>query len=278
MDTDHVYWTNYIENGQVMSCPKSGCNGSPTTISSGEASPYAIVVTPDTLYWTTLDNSATRCFFLPGDGGAPSSPNAAGDGPSYTLGFANGTLYYGGSKSIGASSQWNGCTTSSSAANAANQMSPRSIVLQGGIGYWIANGNITSCNFTQGSCGDPNPAPVVAANQPKAQAVAVDSFNAYWTNDDGTILSVPLGSTGSAPTTVTSGLVHPYAIAVQNDQVYFTTFGTGAGDGEVAKVAKSGGAPTVIAGQRKRPFALALDAQYLYWTDTDEGTVNRASL
>ena len=78
--------------------------------------------------------------------------------------------------------------------------------------------------------------------------------------------------------TLASGQNSPWAIAVDERNVYWTTGGTANGDGTVMKVSKDGGSVTTIASAQPNPWGLAVDATRVYWTNhvPSSGTVMMA--
>src|SRR5262249_15816172 len=110
---------------------------------------------------------------------------------------------------------------------------------------------------------DCEPAPTTVVSAP-AWAMAVDSANVYFTNQDG-VKKAGNDFNGGPVTTLVAGLQHPVNIAIDATDVYFT-----ANDQGLMKCAKSGcgGNPTFLAPVRVNE-AMAMDAQYVYFNDDD---------
>jgi hypothetical protein len=100
------------------------------------------------------------------------------------------------------------------------------------------------------------------------QAIAVDDASIYWTyigsgdfhdNLDGKVLKV--AKTGGAPVVLADKQDAPWAIAIDDANVYYT-----AGKG-VWRVSKGGGAPSPVGSGCWEPRGLALDATNVYLAD-----------
>ncbi len=71
VDATSVYWTERTK-GTVMCCDIAGCGNQPTLLAGGQASPFAIAIGADSLFWGTSDalmtcqksdcTSTTRAF------------------------------------------------------------------------------------------------------------------------------------------------------------------------------------------------------------------------
>lgn len=98
--------------------------------------------------------------------------------------------------------------------------------------------------------------------------LAIDASNAYWTNGDGVIRSVPLA--GGTTTTLATGLTQPIGIAVDAQNVYATSQ-----DGRIVSVPLSGASsPTILAQTQPNPYALTVDATNVYWSNVASGAGN----
>ncbi|HEX8793148.1 MAG TPA: hypothetical protein VF765_19525 [Polyangiaceae bacterium] len=98
--------------------------------------------------------------------------------------------------------------------------------------------------------------------------LAIDANNAYWTNGDGSIRSVPLA--GGTTATLATGLTQPMGIAVDTQNVYAASQ-----DGRVVSTPLSGGGTlTVLAQSQPTPYALAIDATNVYWSNVASGAGN----
>jgi Stigma-specific protein, Stig1 len=116
--------------------------------------------------------------------------------------------------------------------------------------------------------------PVSLATEPVTlEGVALDDTYAYFTTDEmpdnGSLWRVPLA--GGATETLLSS-IKANVIALDADQVYFTSYGPG----RVLKVPKIGGIPTVLADNQPGPWHVVVSAGYAYWTNHYGDTIMRA--
>jgi hypothetical protein len=140
--------------------------------------------------------------------------------------------------------------------------------------------------------------------------IASDATSIYWTDSGlGRVMKVALG--GGKPTTIASRQNSPMAIAVDDNNVYWTTqsgtvmkaplaggppaalaSGQGnlagiavdatnvywTGTGSIMKVPIDGGRPVTLASRQSAPYGIAVDANSVYWTDNGAGTVMKVPL
>jgi hypothetical protein len=101
-------------------------------------------------------------------------------------------------------------------------------------------------------------------------------------NDTGKVVRIALAS--GAVNDMATGQVHPQTVAIDATNVYWTTFGSGAGNGTVMACAKSGcAAPAMLHGTLQIPAAiqyglptgLVADGTYVYFADLSSGGVVR---
>jgi hypothetical protein len=60
VDSRHVYWTTYVEQGQVMRCPLAGCAAGPLQqLASGQQYPSGIAVTDECLFFFSHGDNDT---------------------------------------------------------------------------------------------------------------------------------------------------------------------------------------------------------------------------
>jgi hypothetical protein len=70
-----------------------------------------------------------------------------------------------------------------------------------------------------------------------------------------------------------SGQSNPVGVAVDSQNVYWTNYASGTGDGTVMSVPVGGGPPTTLAAGQNGPAAIAVDASNVYWVNFGDGTV-----
>jgi len=103
---------------------------------------------------------------------------------------------------------------------------------------------------------------------PPPYFVAADTTNVYWTtqtdNTTGTVTSQPLG--GGSITTLASNQDLSAGIAVQNQNLYWVTIGTGAANTGAINTSPTSSAMAHAVTQANYPFDVAVDDNNLYWT------------
>jgi hypothetical protein len=163
--------------------------------------------------------------------------------------------------------------------------SPPPLTFHAGSLFWSQDdapstspqGSIVTC--AAGGCAG-QPATVVSGLYHPG-VVALDAANVYWTTlgtetdaatdwTNGAVLTCPIGGCNGPPTTLASGLVNVLRIAVDAENVYFTTQGTSPKqtDGAVWKCAIGGcnGQPTTLASGQTSAFDLVVAGGDVYWT------------
>jgi len=73
------------------------------------------------------------------------------------------------------------------------------------------------------------------------------------------------------PEILVPGQNHPLRIAVDAQNVYWTTTGSGKKDGTVMKAPRAGGAPVKLAGEQWLPDNLVIDGRRVYWSMPKRG-------
>ncbi len=158
-----------------------------------------------------------------------------------------------------------------------NLANPHGLVYDGALNVFWVDFNDTTVNelavagttreVDWPAFGDAGPIPPEYAN---ANDVAVDGTYIYWVaNGAGSVLRVPIGSHGSvAPTVLSSGQDHPYAIAIQGSNVFWVNQGSAAGNGSVMQQVSDGSSAAIaIATGEPQPADVAADAHNVYWVD-----------
>jgi sugar lactone lactonase YvrE len=132
---------------------------------------------------------------------------------------------------------------------------------------------------------------VLATNQNNPVAVAVYGSSVYWlnygsgniANPNGSVNTVPVGSTNATVTTLVTSQPQPTNLVVDGTRVYWTNVGGPIGTGGTVNSYPTGttnaaGAPTVLATNQDGPTGIAVDSQFVYWTNYNGGTVNKVAL
>jgi hypothetical protein len=112
-----------------------------------------------------------------------------------------------------------------------------------------------------------------------------DANRIYWTEfgDDtgaanGSVKSCPLDGCGSGPMVHAQGQLNPRGIAVDGQNVYWSTASYGGINGGILSCPIAGcpGGPKRLT-DASNPYGIAVDASYLYWVDGYDYTVSRIS-
>ena len=103
---------------------------------------------------------------------------------------------------------------------------------------------------------------------------AVYGVNPSSTGGTGDIARIPVS--GGEPELLVTGLENPYAIAVDQQHVYFTHQGDGNFQ-SISRVAKTGGTVETVLSPLENPWDLATDEQYLYYSEMNAGRMMRVA-
>lgn len=87
---------------------------------------------------------------------------------------------------------------------------------------------------------------------------AVNDNFVYFTDADGRVLKMPVE--GGEVVTLASGEILPLHIAVDDENIYWTT------DSGIRTMSLSGGIPTTLAAGMGTPQGIAINEQFVYWT------------
>ena len=119
---------------------------------------------------------------------------------------------------------------------------------------------------------------VLAANQDRLRAIAVDDRNVYWTSggvmdfgtnepSDGRVWAVPLA--GGTPTSIASGFQRPKLIAAAGGRVVFGNHDISASPGsQIIQIVD--GTATVLTTTTGSLFGLAVDDTTVYWSEAGD--------
>jgi sugar lactone lactonase YvrE len=157
--------------------------------------------------------------------------------------------------------------------------SPTAITTDGTNVYWVDPvANTVSQISVNG--GTPH---VLAQSQSNPVAIAVYGANVYWIDyasgsSDGSIDTVPVGSTNATVKALVTGETKPWGLAVDGTSVYWTDETNPGTVKSFPTAAASGATATVLATNQGAPTGIAVDAQYVYWTNFNDGTVVKVAL
>jgi hypothetical protein len=107
--------------------------------------------------------------------------------------------------------------------------------------------------------------------------VAVDGTYLFWANagtsgTNGSVMRAKLD--GSQPTPLAQNQYPVYGLAIDENNVYFTTINTGT----VSMVPKAGGTITPLGSNEGFVYGVAVDGNDVYWLDTGKGALRHRSL
>lgn len=271
----HVYWT--VEGatpntGMVMGMPTTG--GPVVTLATGENSPNRLLVTQDTVYWTS---------FVSG-GGVRSVPRAGGTAQTFVteamgaLGIAADAtnLYW----TAGGVVKQRALVDGPGAGTAISRVytTPGLLVGDGTYLYFgdvVASGGVYRLDPTQ-----PMTETALATGQDNPNGVALTpstvtpSYLLFATfASPGAVYRSDKVAGGAA--LIEGSLKSPATLAVSGNDVYWTEFG----GGNVARINwGTPGTVTTLASMQTSPNGIALDDTYVYWTSYDtQGAVLRTT-
>ena len=119
--------------------------------------------------------------------------------------------------------------------------------------YWASGAALERMPITGGV------ATTLATGQ-NPTAIAVNASALYWV-DDGTSSVMQVALTGGGPTTLASGQSTPTSIALDANNVYWTT------SSSVMKLPLGGGTPTALATGQTSPGSVVVGPANVYWSD-----------
>lgn len=236
----------------------------PVVVALGQANPEAIAVSPSALYWTNIGAGTVATASL---SGSPPSILVSGQGSPRGIAITGAELFF--TTLAGGQIQHVALPATTASTLVASQESPYGVAADGTAVIWTANvpdGGVWQSGTDGSSVRRLAPGALAYALAIDARAVFFTTLGSSQTAGDGAVVTVARAA-GSVPQTLVANVKSPRGIAVDDANVYYTSYG----DGTVSKVPRAGGAPTVIAASRFQPAAIAVDAAFVYWLDEYEG-------
>jgi hypothetical protein len=260
-----VYWT---AGSNVYSCPGSGCNGTPFTITNkGSARLGQILVAAGSVYWLGIGTFGDPIYTCPISGCGSAAPLVVPKANSITSALASdGQRLYWPSLPAGGgnAAPLDDCALATITACMPQLYEPQNAHAPGSanFGYTVASngswvvwldgngGNVSACPAGS-SC---NNVTNLASNRSKLSILAVDGARAYWFDSTG--LSSCTVSGCASPAAIASGSGN--SIASDGTNVYWTS-GT-----SVMRANAAGSVETVASNQPGANY-VAVDSARVYW-------------
>ena len=261
--------------GGIESVPREG--GARTEVIDGLTSPRELALFDTTLFFVE-GNTGVGTVDAYDLGSTAFSRIAAGQSPPLPMAVDEGILYWTGSNGssldvFSASSSTDHVSMLASLGADAGDLSPVAMTSIGTTLYLLAKGTDgASILQVASSGGTPKSIWHDASLTPSDLASAGTSL--YWIASGsafgGQVLG--MGASGGAVVTLASNLDNPAKLAVDGDEVYFTTSVAG---GSVLAVSTGGGGVRTLASGLDYPFALAVDDAVYFTTTSTVGRVAR---
>ena len=270
---EHLYWTTGgagESDGEVKRVRRSG--GTPEQVARGQAKPSGLVVlTPeagDTGRALWVSDGTASVFGSLVDGSTDPALVSRFEGTRGALAALNGQIYWATASGFVLRAPLRGGAPE---VVASGERDPSAITAAGDAVLWIDR-DVQAGSYqivvSQGGAR----APVVTAAGNAAWLAADDTY-VYWTvpgalkERQGMVLRARWRSgVASSPEVIAGNQPFPYAIAVDGDDVYWTSWG----DATIQRGAALEATTQVLARGQAFPVAIAVDAGNVYWAVAGE--------
>lgn len=262
-----VYWVT-IDNGNVMSCAATGCNNTPTMLTTTGSSAHYSDVDDTHIYWN--NNSAGRIYSCPLTG-CMGTHTVLATVPNPTRVGIDSLYVY-----------WHSNDNTLERVDKAGTAIDTLIVGSGDSGevlsdgshlYWTERSNdlVRRCDLsTSPPCALASVEDVAAVNGPRA--MAIDGTYAYY-GGGGSLYRV--AKTGGTPVSLADGQSNIHTVRVIGTHVYWIN-NDPAPQGIVRKVEILGGTPENVVDNLDVPRSFAVEGNCIYIGETGTGNIIRA--
>jgi hypothetical protein len=254
VDATTVYWGT---STAVLAAPLAG--GAATTLATA-GNAIDLAQSGSSVYY--IDRSAGAIKSVPIGGGAVVTLAPSQSFPAHLATDGTSVFWTNSGDGTVKSVPVGGGTVTTVATNQTSQGSgPLGVALSGANVYWAVYGSLRTAAKTGGAV------TVVTQTATDQGWLAVDTQNAYFGTNSGTLYQVPLA--GGSPLLLASNLTNPPQgqIALDASYVYISP-----DDGTVTRVPIGGGPALPMVNQGNStlqtvPWTVAVDAAYIYWVD-----------
>lgn len=228
---EHVYWTNFVDDGAVMRVP---VEGGAATLVADATRPRTVAVVGDQIYWGTFQPDAGTVMRV------PVALDAAPIAMAQVLGGVADLVVDGDRVFFTAHAEVEGV-----------------VFLEPPEASPI--GSVLGTNAAE-----PLDPEVLAAGVAEPWGIAQQGDTLVWIdgmgmarNDPRSVLSI--ATTGGTRQVLASSQTNPWDVAVDDAYVYWTDLG------EVKAMPLGGGEPIVLAEQQSNARSIVVDAQWVFW-------------